>query len=284
MTSTKKNSSNRSKKVSNNNLGSRQESGAKYWTFTIPVINYFMDSSKDLRIWTYEEIITALKNMGTEHYVFQTEAGNDSDYLHFQGTVTFKTKTRLSTIRKELPGHWEKTRSAKAIDYCSKKDTRIDGPWEEPETYHGQDLPDKEELKDWQKDYIKIIEGPVDPRAIHWIYDPVGGKGKSTFAKYIDYHYPGTMVCGGRLEDIAFAITKMKNKTSKPVMLFDIPRCHKNHLSYAALEQLKNGHFFSSKYESEKYIGFKPHILVFSNFLPDTDKLSADRWRIRELE
>ena len=36
----------------------------------------------------------------------------------------------------------------------------------------------------------------------------------------------------------------------------------------------------NTKYETGMKLFNSPHLIVFSNFYPDTDKLSADRWKI----
>lgn len=46
------------------------------------------------------------------------------------------------------------------------------------------------------------------------------------------------------------------------------------------IEQIKNGIYFSGKYESQMKYDKPPHVVVFSNTMPDQSKLSADRWNI----
>ena len=69
-------------------------------------------------------------------------------------------------------------------------------------------------------------------------------------------------------------------------MIFDIPRSKSDYMEhlYPVLEQFKNGQFFSGKYESKARLFPKPHVIVFANFAPETDKLSMDRWDIIPLE
>ena len=44
------------------------------------------------------------------------------------------------------------------------------------------------------------------------------------------------------------------------------------------MEAIKNGCFFSGKYESGMVRFNSPHILVFANEPPERTKLSQDRW------
>lgn len=64
--------------------------------------------------------------------VFQLERG-ESGTLHHQMYCEFENQVRLSTIKQWLPrAHVEsrKGSQSQAIDYCTKEDTRVDGPWE----------------------------------------------------------------------------------------------------------------------------------------------------------
>lgn len=63
--------------------------------------------------------------------IYQKEVGEQGT-PHFQGYVELKSPTRMSTIIKKMEGcHIEPRRGTQkqAIDYCSKEDTRVEGPW-----------------------------------------------------------------------------------------------------------------------------------------------------------
>ena len=66
-------------------------------------------------------------------------------------------------------------------------------------------------------------------------------------------------------------------------LIFDLPRDDKT-ISYSLLEELKDGFIFSGKYEGGIREIAIPHIIVMANYLPDTTKLSLDRWKIQELK
>lgn len=65
--------------------------------------------------------------------------------------------------------------------------------------------------------------------------------------------------------------------------IFDYTRSQEEYISYEALEAVKNGIFYNNKYESGMVVYNTPHVIVLSNFRPDLSKLSADRWRIKEV-
>jgi hypothetical protein len=49
------------------------------------------------------------------------------------------------------------------------------------------------------------------------------------------------------------------------------------------MENVKDGLFFSTKYESGMVRYNPPHVIVFANVPPDVTKMSADRWVIKEI-
>jgi hypothetical protein len=66
--------------------------------------------------------------------------------------------------------------------------------------------------------------------------------------------------------------------------IFGFPRTvTAEYVSYAALEEVKDGIFYSGKYESRMCMYNPPHIIVMANFPPDTSKMSKDRWVIKNL-
>lgn len=75
---------------------------------------------------------------------------------------------------------------------------------------------------------------------------------------------------------------KFKETTSDwpALIVYDVPRTTADFISYTALESLKNGCFFSGKYEGGQVLMPHPHVVVFANQRPDESKMSADRWKL----
>nr|WET17323.1 replication associated protein [Bidens cyclovirus-like] len=94
-------------------------SATKHWLFTLN--NFTVDEFNNLR--SPPEWVSYL--------VFQHERGNEGTD-HLQGYLELAGRYRMSRLRDFLPrAHWEPRRGsqAQAIAYCSKADTRVDGPW-----------------------------------------------------------------------------------------------------------------------------------------------------------
>ncbi len=129
-----------------------------------------------------------------------------------------------------------------------------------------------------------LSEGAPDPRKIYWYHDEKGGAGKSSFAKYLWWNHGHLTLTFADAKDLLNLVYK---KQGLRAYLFDLSRTKggKSSMSdiYQALESVKNGYFVNAKYETGVACYAIPHVVVFSNHLPDMSALSADRWVIRHL-
>lgn len=126
-----------------------------------------------------------------------------------------------------------------------------------------------------------MCQGPPSKRKIIWIWDKVGNTGKTTLAKHLCM-YHGAIYVSGKAADIKHAIISMAVKPK--IVIIDCPRTSENYVSYAALESVQNGFFFSGKYEGGQCLFEIPHVIVFANFPPIRENLSADRWKVIQLD
>lgn len=135
--------------------------------------------------------------------------------------------------------------------------------------------------REWQKVIIELVKTQADRRTIHWVYDPVGGVGKSRLGLHLIAEYDA-LILSGRVTDMAHAYADAK----APVVIFDITRTQADNMKhlYSFAESLKNGCIFSSKYNSRQVTFKPPHVFFFSNSKPETGIWSADRVNILDLE
>lgn len=126
----------------------------------------------------------------------------------------------------------------------------------------------------WQYDLLLKLADDPHPREILWYWDERGNTGKSYFARYLVGNIRADYYSGGKTVDIAHACTGASHQ------VFDFTRSNEGFIPYDAIERLKNGMVFSPKYESGTKVFAVPHVLIFANFPPDKEKLSADRWCI----
>jgi len=207
---------------------------------------------------------------------FQLERGEDTGKLHFQGCFRLHHKEYFNTV-KDIIGdntvHLEKVKNwRQAVLYCTKEETRTAGPW----THESKWIRTITELRQWQTDLLtELITFPND-RKIVWYTDTIGGAGKTQFAKYLAVHYGALVLNNAKTADIAYA-------TNDPsIVIFNLSRTFENYVNYGAIESLKDGLIFSSKYESKMKLFNSPHVVIFANFDPDLSALSKDRWDIRK--
>lgn len=130
-----------------------------------------------------------------------------------------------------------------------------------------------EEMYPWQKQLTDLLTGEPHPRAIIWVYDEQGNTGKSAMADHLLSGGNWQVFSNGKTADVAHA-------WNGEHVIFDLARSQQDHINYEVMEQIKNGRIFSAKYESMTKIYARPHLVVFSNSMPDLTKMSQDRWHI----
>jgi len=235
--------------------------------------------------YTNDWLTKLTTGLGAESWVLQPEKCPTTGTPHIQGILQFKSQKAFETLHKEIKQvRWERVRSKEAaIRYCSKLETK-DGKTE----IHGFQLPKKlidpmegKTLQEWQEKIINIIKEKPDDRKIHWFWETQGGIGKTSLAKSICIKNKSAIYICGNASDIKYAICSMGE--GPEIVIWDIPRSIKNNIDYSALEQVKNGIFFSTKYESGQMIFNIPHIIVFANDPPKNGELSSDRWDIHNI-
>lgn len=135
----------------------------------------------------------------------------------------------------------------------------------------------------WQKTVLDLVKLKPHPRKIYWIWDSKGCAGKTTLAKHLCLT-KNAVYLTGKGSDIKFGVIKhLEKHNTLDIAIFYYPRTCEEYVSYQSLEEIKDGIFFSGKYESGMCIYDTPHVIVLANFSPDTKKLSEDRWDISEL-
>jgi len=213
-----------------------------------------------------------------KYAIIEKEVG-EKGTPHLQGYFELKTKGRPIELFKNNRIHFEKAKGTREQNniYCSKEDNII--------ISIGRPKPIKiiQTLYDWQKKIEDLILTEPDDRKIYWFYEQKGGIGKSQFIKYCAVKHKVLFTSGGKYSDIMNLVFN-SNMDETTCVMFDIPRANEGHISYAALESIKNGMVCNTKYETGVKLFNSPHIICFANFLPETpEKLSADRWIITNL-
>lgn len=262
----------------------------KYWKFTWFIPETWMDQG-DRR----DHILTSIHEMmqRCSRFTCQEERGEDTKRLHLQGCCEFESKkTKAPQTYRFMMWDEEKQTDVLAIwwtvtdkkhidedlEYCTKERTRVPGgmSWSKGMPEKLKDPMDGLEWKLWQKKVKDICEEEPHPRKIYWIYDAHGAVGKSMFQKSMRQNNKNIIKVGGKGADMKYHIANQKVKPK--VVFVNIPR--DGEVDYSALEEIKDGDFFSGKYDSGDVLMNSPHIFVFANKAPDYSKWSEDRYDV----
>jgi len=267
--------------IGNTDRESTSTYAAKHWFATIPEI----DSSKNSRDSSF--FIKKFRNLKID-YIFQLEAGEQTGYRHYQAYLCLPKKQRCRWLERNICSRG-RFRVCDNINrskvYCSKADTRIEGPWQNVsvprDNYALLEAELNHPLRPWQDDLKQYILGPVDPRKVRIYVDETGNQGKTWFVKHMAFYFPHlcTYITTTRNADILTAVGE-----DTQCVLIDIPRCVSSNDIFPAnaIEQIKNGVITQGKLLKELQFILIPacHVVVFTNTDPDRSKLSADRWDV----
>lgn len=298
------NSSNSSEDLGNTSSKSsgkvKQCSPSLRWCFT-------------LHKWTDEEVssIKGIIEDNCRFGVFSKEYGKTGETPHLQGYIEFCQKARPKGIFGIPRMHWEKAKGNKIQneEYIKKeyqsyaevapsgataianedesKNESIDKIKNGRELwYYPKKFNIDINLFNWQKDLKVILDDTPDDRSIYWIWETKGRAGKTTFQKWVYLNYKKVVVLSGKCEDMKNGIIQYEktNDCLPEIILINIPRVNENHVSISGMEQVKDMFFFCGKYEGGMVCGPNPHVVVFANEPPDVDTMSADRWKIWNID
>ena len=142
------------------------------------------------------------------------------------------------------------------------------------------------ELKPWQESLLEYVQQPCD-REIFWIVGKEGNEGKNWFQKYVKSWLGARRVVTGidikaNSASIFQALRKCPIVTAD-IFLFNIGKSMKkfDQINYDALEKMKDGEAFASKYDSQQLKIRVPNVvMVFSNSPPDVRELAKVRFRV----
>ena len=112
-------------------------------------------------------------------------------------------------------------------------------------------------MKPWQESLLEYVQKPCD-REIFWVVGKEGNEGKSWFQKYVKSWLGARRVVTGidikaNNASIFQALRKCPIVTAD-IFLFNIVKSKKKFkvINYDALENMKDGEAFASKYDSQQ--------------------------------
>lgn len=251
--------------------------------------------------------------LDSKDWIFQLERGEEGR-LHYQGAFSLRKKVLKSSLLRSFRAVYKVLydeaetgctveqifknttimpmlgSKEEAWKYCSKEDSREKGPWskETKGQYNGEDLPSRHNFYYYQQYVLAMFEQhkkkPSPNREVNWLYDPIGNTGKSVLTKYLLWKHGADVMIVPRANAQNMR-TVIIDRGPKLLYLFDIPRTlgreeHKEDI-YSVIEDVKNGTVLSAMYGRDaQLLMYPPIVWVFSNYRPEVESLSLDRWRI----
>lgn len=217
----------------------------------------------------------------------QGEQGGDQGYLHWQIALALKKKNRFTWLKRHFNGwaHLQRAEKIEAVNrYCMKARTAIEGPFYHPRPIVG--VTDYFEVRGhtykwWQQEIVDLHRTEPDGRFIHWYWEPDGKAGKSVFMRHMILRYNVFPLGSASTKDMAYAFRKMQPE--QKMIMINLPRTLEGHVNFTAIEGLLDGMVFSSKYESNFVMRNYTHLVFFANWKPDENKVSPDRWIIKDI-
>lgn len=255
----------------------------KYWK-----CNYHLKDKSEFD--KYFELIERLFAPLCETYAFGEEYGESGDTPHIEGYMIFHKITEFHIIQDIFEWSflkWStKARAIAGLKYSCKELNRIvtnmkNIPRPLVKMTYDMLRPEQREIADVFKGY----EDPLFGRKIYWFWESVGNWGKSITVTYMIDQMDAIEVCG-KGADVFCGISNHIEDTGQcpPIVIYDVPRSSAKYVSYASIEKIKDGKFFSGKYDSKPVRFNKPHIVCFANCPPEfEDTVSKDRWIIKKL-
>ncbi len=232
-----------------------------------------------------------------KRWCFQEERG-DGGYLHYQGRLNLRAKSRLSTLANKLVRlgvggcHLSRTSGAAqgGFTYVQKEATRTAGPWKDSDIkLPARLLICESQPYQWQLQLTTLL---ADCRRVHCVCDLPGGNGKSTWALYRHIQFQAIYITAWdepiQVFQALYAATAEKEPFSDYEIIVDLPRSPlselKMHQLWTIIEGIKNGYIQEFRYQHKKsYLG-DTKLIIFSNYpLKPGGNLSQDRavmWHI----
>lgn len=255
----------------------------------------FRISAKDIDEY---KIIDCLREI-SKKWCFQLEKGEKTGYEHYQGRFSLKLKKRKMDCLKSCqllgfnPNYLEKTsgENQKNNFYVCKNETKISGPWKDTDPIKFITKTEKKALKNLYPFQQKILDSAkiYDNRNVNVIFCHKGNSGKSTVGLIAHsnggIYLPAINDAKNLVQTLCDICSSREDREPSPIIL-DLPKAmDKKSLNeiFSAIEQIKNGLLYDTRYKYKEWKIESPQIWVFTNNLPNSNLLSEDRWILWEI-
>nr|CRY97150.1 hypothetical protein [uncultured prokaryote] len=220
-----------------------------------------------------------LEKNDVKEWIIGKETGKNG-YEHWQIRLDTSNKQFFEWIKLYIPSaHVEKAERSVRESTYERKEGKFWGSADRPSTLvqrYGR-------MRKAQEGALRALQRTNDREIVVW-YDETGNVGKSWFTgalweRGLAYYVPPTVdTVKGMIQWVASCYM---DNGYRPYVIIDIPRSWKwSKELYCAIESIKDGLLYDTRYHSRMINVRGIKILVMTNSYPKLDALSEDRWKI----
>ena len=234
---------------------------------------------KDIVLEQVDKVVDMQSAPWTKRKFEDNDSDDDLEKEMVKDNNEYKRKIKLGRKVYKILGRTDIEQGSLALDRKEALDIYM--------THKSDYFTDKVvQLKPWQESLLEYVQKPCD-REIFWVVGKEGNEGKSWFQKYVKSWLGARRVVTGidikaNNASIFQALRKCPIVTAD-IFLFNIGKSKKKFdvINYDALEAMKDGEAFASKYDSQQLKIRVPNVvMVFSNSPPNISQLAKVRFEV----
>ena len=234
---------------------------------------------KDIVLELVDKVVDLQSARTTKRKLEDNDSDEDLEKEMIRNNIEYKRKITLGKKVYKILGRTDIEQGSLTLDMKEAIDIYM--------THKDDYFTDKVvQLKPWQESLLEYVQKPCD-REIFWVVGKEGNEGKSWFQKYVKSWLGARRVVTGidikaNNASIFQALRKCPIVTAD-IFLFNIGKSKKKFevINYDALENMKDGEAFASKYDSQQLKIRVPNVvMIFSNSPPNISQLAKVRFEV----
>ena len=234
---------------------------------------------KDIVLELVDKVLDMQSACTTKRKLEDNDSDEDLEKEMVRNNIKYKRKITLGKKVYKILGRTDIEQESLTLDMKEALDIYM--------THKDDYFTDKVvQLKPWQESLLEYVQKPCD-REIFWVVGKEGNEGKSWFQKYVKSWLGARRVVTGidikaNNASIFQALRKCPIVTAD-IFLFNIGKSKKKFevINYDALENMKDGEAFASKYDSQQLKIRVPNVvMIFSNSPPNISQLAKVRFEV----